>query len=208
MKNVVYQYITGLFIFALLSLHWGCTNDNATTDTAANDIQQTVAEQPVQNPEPVATATAPNSPEPATQEVKTDKIDWMTWDEAVAAHQQDPKMVFIDIYTDWCGWCKVMDQRTFTDPKIIEYINRHYYPVKFNAEKEPTINFQGREFKVVDAGRRGIHLLAYALLEGQMSYPAYVFLNENFERVHTARGFQPAEQFINELDKATAYRTQ
>ena len=56
----------------------------------------------------------------------SDEIDWMSWDEAVTANGEAPKMLFIDLYTDWCGWCKVMDRQTFTDPKVIQYMNENF----------------------------------------------------------------------------------
>ena len=51
------------------------------------------------------------------------KIKWVDFNTGLALAQQTGKMAVIDCYTDWCGWCKVMDKKTFSDPKIIERIN-------------------------------------------------------------------------------------
>src|SRR5690606_15282352 len=48
-----------------------------------------------------------------------DGINWMTWDEAQVAMKKQPKKVWVDVYTDWCGWCKVMDKKTFSNPEVI-----------------------------------------------------------------------------------------
>ena len=90
-------------------------------------------------------------------------VKWMTFDEAIEATAQaqaagkKPKKIFIDIYTDWCGWCKKMDSETFEYPPISAYLNAHFYPVKFNAEQKEMIQFAGKDFKFVPNGRRGYH---------------------------------------------------
>lgn len=109
-------------------------------------------------------------------------VNWYTWEEAVEASKTEPKKVFVDIYTDWCGWCKKMDKSTFNNPKVAEYLNANYYPVKLNAEQKEDIVFQGHVFKYVPGTRgRGYHQLAGALLEGKLRYPTVIFLNEEFQ---------------------------
>ena len=44
------------------------------------------------------------------------KIEWLTWDQAVAKMEKEPRKIMVDVYTDWCGWCKRMDASTFQDP--------------------------------------------------------------------------------------------
>lgn len=127
-------------------------------------------------------------------------IKWMTFEEAVKANQSQKRKVFIDVYTDWCGWCKVMDKKTFTDQTVIDYMNEHYYAVKFNAEKGNPVSFQGKNFELVDGGgNRSIHTLAYALLDGKLSYPSYVYLNENNQRITVSKGFKDPVRFLAEL---------
>ena len=61
------------------------------------------------------------------------KIDWIELDNNTEI-KNNGKKIIIDLYTDWCGWCKVMDRNTFTDKQVIEYINNYFLPVKFDAE--------------------------------------------------------------------------
>ncbi|BDS11351.1 thioredoxin family protein [Aureispira anguillae] len=137
----------------------------------------------------------------------TAKIKWMTWDEAVAQSKKDekPKKIFIDFYTDWCGWCKRMDATTFVNPSVVEYMNRNYYAVKFDAECMDSIEFNGTLFTNSDptfkkTGARGkVHILAYSLLEGKLSYPSYVILDENFSRLHILAGYKAAEPLLGNL---------
>lgn len=132
-------------------------------------------------------------------EKSADKIKWYTFEEAVALNEKAPKKMYIDVYTDWCHWCKVMDKKTFTDPKVAAYMNENFYPVKLNAEQKEVIKFQGKDFEWVEAGRRGIHMLAYSLLEGKASYPSFVYLNEKYERIMTSPGFKEPAQLMPEL---------
>ncbi len=135
-----------------------------------------------------------------------DKIQWMSWEEAVAAHEREKKKILIDVYTDWCHWCKVMDKKTFSKSNIAKYVNTHFYAVKLNAEGKEDIHWNDKVFKFQPAGRRGTHALAQAMLDGQMSYPSFVFLNENFERIRISKGFKSSDHFMDELKFAAEER--
>ncbi len=126
-------------------------------------------------------------------------VKWYTWEEAVAANKKTPKKFYVDVYTNWCGWCKVMDKKTFTDPKVAQYLNENFYPIKLNAEQKEDITYDGQTFSWREAGRNGIHMLAYSLLEGKMSYPSFVFLNEKYERIMVSPGYKKPEQLLPEL---------
>lgn len=123
------------------------------------------------------------------------KIKWLTIEEAFALNQKKPKKVFIDVYTDWCGWCKVMDRETFTNPSVVDYINKNYYAVKLNAEQKADIVLGTDKFVYVAQGARGYHQLAAALLRNQLSYPTVVFLNEKFQPIQPVPGFIKAPEF-------------
>ncbi|MDZ7646274.1 MAG: DUF255 domain-containing protein [Cytophagales bacterium] len=116
-------------------------------------------------------------------------IQWMSFEEAVKRSETEKKKIFIDVYTDWCGWCKVMDKNTFVDPQIVKLINEKFYAVKFDAEQTGDVNFRGTTFKFVPYGNKGSHQLAMALLNNQMSYPNFVFLDEEFRIVPIIEGY-------------------
>ena len=123
------------------------------------------------------------------------KINWMTFQEAVKLNETAPKKIFIDVYTDWCGWCKKMDKTTFLDPAVVEYMNENYYAVKLDAEMNDTISFAGYTF-VIEGGRRGTHQLAAALLQGRLSYPSYVFMNEKNQVLTVAPGYMEPKDLM------------
>jgi len=132
------------------------------------------------------------------------KINWLSWDEAQAKMAEEPKSMFVDMYTSWCGWGKKMDSSTFQDAQVIDYLNENFYAVKFNAEQKETITYQGFEFKFVNAGRRGYHQLAHSMLNGRMGYPAFVYFNQKMERIMISPGYKKVEQILPELEFAVS----
>ena len=129
-----------------------------------------------------------------------EEITWYGWDEAIEMANQTPKKIFVDLYTDWCGWCKRMDATTFKDPAVVKYMNEHFIAVKFDAEQKETIQYKGYEMQFdASAGRRGAHQLAISLLNGRMAYPSYVYLDENQDRITISPGYKDAEALLREL---------
>lgn len=126
------------------------------------------------------------------------EINWMSWDEAVNLSQTEanPKKMFVDVYTDWCGWCKKMDKDTFQDPKVAAYMTKTFYMVKLDGEGKEPIVYQGKTFNYVPSGKRGYHELAAALLKNKLSYPTVVFLDEELNMLSPVPGYQKVGPFM------------
>jgi len=136
------------------------------------------------------------SASPAVPDPNAPKIKWMSFEEAYALNKKKPRKIFIDMYTDWCGWCKRMDATTFADPVIVAYMNEHFYNVKMDAERKDTIVLDGVTFvNEHPENKRSSHKLAIELLRGKMSYPSFVFLNEKSQMLTVVAGYQPAKEF-------------
>lgn len=128
---------------------------------------------------------------------KAQKVDWMTFEEAMVAQQKEPKKIFMDVYTKWCGPCKILDVRTFQNPDVAAYINKHYYAVKFNAEGKEVIQFNGQTFTNPDydpnrSGRNATH--QFTRYMGLSAYPSMVFMNEKGEFIMPLIGYQTPQQ--------------
>lgn len=48
---------------------------------------------------------------------------------------EENKLVFLDIYTDWCLPCQIMDEEVFSDQRLGDYINENFISYKVNAEQ-------------------------------------------------------------------------
>lgn len=120
------------------------------------------------------------------------KIEWLTWEQAVEKSKTEKRKIFVDVYTDWCGWCKVMDKNTFTDASVAGIMGEKFYAVKFDAEQTADVVFNNHTFKYIENpnGGRGVHELAAALLNNQLSYPNFVFLDEQFRIIPLIQGYQ------------------
>ncbi|MBI1769615.1 MAG: DUF255 domain-containing protein [Bacteroidetes bacterium] len=115
-------------------------------------------------------------------------VKWMSFEEAVEKSKTEKRKIFIDVFTDWCGWCKVMDKNTFPDAEIAKLLNEKFYAVKLDAEQTNDVVFRGTTFKFIPSGNRGYHQLAAALLNNQMSYPNFVFLDDEFRIIPIYQG--------------------
>ncbi|MFW5778008.1 MAG: thioredoxin family protein [Bacteroidota bacterium] len=124
------------------------------------------------------------------------KVNWVSMEEAVALAEENPKKIFVDIYTDWCGWCKRMDANTFSHPDIASYINENFYAVKLNAEQSEPIVFRGTEYVNENPGeKRSSHNFAVALLQGRMSYPSVAFFDEELNLITAIPGYREPKDF-------------
>jgi thioredoxin-related protein len=130
----------------------------------------------------------------AWKPVESEKVEWITFEEAIELHKENPKKLLIDLYTDWCGWCKVMDRETYSNAMLSSYINENFYPVKFNAEQKESVEFVGHTFKFIPSGRRGVHELAAALTNNQLSYPTTVFMDEDLRIIQPIAGYLKPKQ--------------
>jgi len=126
-----------------------------------------------------------------SQATNTDAVKWYSMEDALKMQQKEPRKIFVDIYTDWCGWCKKMDASTFTNPVIIKYLNEKYYAVKLNAEQKDPIVFQGKTYVNQNpTANRNAHDLAVAILQGKMGYPSIAFIDEKSSVITAVSGYQ------------------
>lgn len=164
--------------------------------------KNTPKEQPV-TAEKVVNTTPVAAPAPKTVK-KENGINWMTMEEAQAAAAKAPKKIIVDVYTSWCGPCKMMDRNTFSKPEVIKHINENYYAVKFNGESQPDVTFKGKVYKNPNfdpkktRGRNSAHELTkeFAI----RGYPTIKVFDAKCELVKDLVGYKDDVKLLAELN--------
>ncbi len=114
-------------------------------------------------------------------------INWISFEELQTAYEANPKPILIDLYTDWCGWCKHMDKTTYKHAEVVDYINKNYYAVKYNAESKEDVTFNKKKYKYNEKYRTND--LAIELSFGRLEYPNTIFLSSLGARPAPLSGF-------------------
>ena len=109
----------------------------------------------------------------------TDKVKWATLEETVSSMQKEKRPILIDLYTDWCGWCKVMEKKTYGNKNVVGYLGQKFYTVKVNAEGRSDISWNGKTYSFNHGYKT--HDFAIYLTNGQLSYPTTVIIPVNGE---------------------------
>jgi len=146
----------------------------------------------------------------------SNQINWISLAEAEKLMAKEPRKVMIDVYTKWCGPCRMMDENTFKNPTVVEYVNKHYYAIKFDAESSEEVHFKGNTYKneafdPAKSSRNSTHELTMAIapVNGRIAYPTVVYLDEEFKIVapvqgyHTPQQIEPILKFIAEANYQT-----
>ncbi|MBD0404662.1 thioredoxin family protein [Flammeovirga sp. EKP202] len=119
-----------------------------------------------------------------------DEISWKSAEEAIASSVKDGKPIFIDVYTDWCGWCKILDKKTFQNSDVVDYVSENYHAVKLNPEKDGSFQFKGKNYTNE----------SFALSHDVNSYPAIIVIHpEGKEKVFV--GYRDSKSFLEILKK-------
>ena len=129
--------------------------------------------------------------------VQAQEIQWMTMAEALEAQKTAPKKIFMDVYTKWCGPCKLLDKKTFANRDVARYISEHYYAVKFNAEGTEEIAFYDQVFRNPNydpnrKSRNATHQFTQFL--GIRGYPTMVFFSEDGDPIMPVVGYYNPQQ--------------
>lgn len=128
-----------------------------------------------------------------TPSVARVKVEWMTLEEVEASMLKERRPILIDLYTDWCGWCKVMDKKTYQNKNVSGYLQQKFYAVKLNAESTQSITWRGKTYRF-NSGYK-THEFAIYLTGGQLSYPTTVIIPIEDAQPQAIPGFMEPKDF-------------
>lgn len=126
------------------------------------------------------------------------EINWITLSEAIELQKKTPKKIMMDVYTNWCGPCKMLDINTFHNKDVVAYVNENYYAVKFNGEGNDVIKYNDKDFTNPSYDpskankRNSPHQLTRYLQIN--AYPTIVFFDETSGVIAPIRGYQTPPQ--------------
>jgi thioredoxin-related protein len=119
------------------------------------------------------------------------EAQWLTFDQALAKGASDGKFIVVDFYTDWCKWCKVLDQKTYPDPAVQAAFAKDFVLAKVNPEKD------NGPFQYLGKTYSGADLQQLFKVDG---YPSIIFLEKDGTVIGKIPGFVPPEAFIKILN--------
>lgn len=174
----------------------GVIQNRTAQSTANTEASKTRVVEQTGNAKPMSTT-------PITTE--TAEMPWVDLGNVESMVAKSPKKVLVDVYTSWCGPCKMMDRNTFSNKDIVDIVDKSFYPVKFNAEGGDPIKFKGKTHKnpkydPAKAKRRNSRheLASFFNVRG---YPTLVVLNEKMEIVDKIVGYKTPQQLRVALQK-------
>lgn len=134
---------------------------------------------------------------PFLAQAQQTEIEWISIEEAAKRMKDEPRKIMMDVYTEWCGPCKMMMKNTFSNADVISYVNANYYAVKFNAESPDPIQFKDQTFENPDydparKGRNGVHQFARYMRVS--AYPTIVYLDEELNFLTGDAGYKTPTQ--------------
>jgi len=128
-----------------------------------------------------------------------DEVKWMNFNDGYSLAKKKNKIMLVDVYTEWCGWCKRMDKDTYAKPNIATELNKNYVSVKFNPEVTGvTYTYNGKTYDGPG--------LAGAISNNSISgYPTTVFINPNSHATKIEVGYKnEADMSVILVDIQTA----
>ena len=117
----------------------------------------------------------------------SEKIIWKSFDAGMSEAKKTGKKVLIDVYTDWCGWCKKMDAGTYSDKKVMEYLKKNFVTIKMNPEKDGTVTYDGKKYTSAE----------FSQGMGVNGYPATLFLKSDGKPITLLPGYSEADMFLH-----------
>ena len=164
--------------------------------------QTTTPAKPANKTAPAKTEAKPATVTATPQAADHGPINWVTVEQAMELSKKDGKPIMIDVYTQWCGPCKMLSGRTFTDKQLADYVNAHYHAVKFDAEGPATVKFKDQTYTNpgyqpnMQGMRNSTHQFTQVVapVNGRIAYPTVVYMDAQGQILAPVQGYLTPEQ--------------
>jgi len=203
MERIGLKYLLAI---GLISFAYSCGNANKISKTEPQYVETTPVEQDNGSMTIETISGADPSMNDPISELDTTAssgtytaIEWLDFETAIDRNKVDKKYIFIDMYTDWCGWCKKMDATTFKQQSVIDFMSENFYAVKMNPESKEAVAYKEVLYESKTFGQKMYNELAVNLLAGKMSFPSFVVLNKREVKRGVIVGYQSESQLISSL---------
>jgi thioredoxin-related protein len=113
-------------------------------------------------------------------------VEWKTWNEGLAQARQTGRPLLVDVYTDWCGWCKRMDADVYAKSDVSAYLASHFVTARLNAESGAQAVYQGRNYTS----------RSLASSFDVSGYPTTIFFDAEGNHLANVPGYLPRERFL------------
>lgn len=113
-------------------------------------------------------------------------IQWRSWDAGLREAGKNRRPVLVDVYTDWCGWCKRMDRDVYARAEVRGYLSKKFVTVKLDAEASDAAGYEGRRWTSRTLASRF----------NVTGYPTTIFLRSNGEHLANLPGYIQADRFL------------
>ena len=124
-------------------------------------------------------------------------VKWYGFEEGMKLAAKKKLPAIVDVYTEWCGWCKRMDNETFQNRAIIECLNKYFIAIKLDAEDKNPIKFQDKTYVNPNpSANRSPHQLPTVLARQRIGYPTYIYLDSSGKTITLTQGYMQADDML------------
>ncbi len=114
------------------------------------------------------------------------ELKWKKYDAGLAEAKKAKKKIIVDVYTDWCRWCKKLDKEVYANDSVAAYLEKQYILVKVNGESGEKVKYKGKQLTEMQ-------LTQMLKVSG---FPAIIFLDSSGEVIDRISGYVPPERFL------------
>ena len=113
--------------------------------------------------------------------------EWRAWNDGLKQATATNRPVIVDVYTDWCGWCRRMDHDVYAKTEVADYLRKKFVTIRLNAESKDAAMYEGHDYTAQDLSTQRFRV---------SGYPTTIFLRSTGAHMANVPGYVPADRFL------------